>query len=291
LSLVSKKINRFFRAQSTIINWIGMRKVRPFGFYIPYQYPIDVPILDDFLFVEWLKKQWDACLPDYMNYVEKAFSFNERWKDFDRENPRNGQQPRFNQDWFPGLDGAMAYTFVRHFKPGKIVEVGSGHSTRFLSQAIKDGGLKTELYSIDPQPRLDIDAICTKVFRSSVTERPIHELCNLNEGDFLFMDCSHIAMPGTDVDYLFTQVFPHLKSGVIIHVHDIFLPHAYPSEWRWRGYNEQNFLLAVLSGGNRYEILCPNAYLRRYHNEKLKGLAFQIPKDAKEASLWMRVKK
>jgi predicted O-methyltransferase YrrM len=272
------------------MNWIGMRKARPFGFYIPYRYSVDVPILDDSHIVEWLKQQLDDCLPEYMNYVEKAFSFNERWKDFDRENPENRQQPRFNQDWFPGLDGAMAYTLVSHFKPAKIIEVGSGHSTRFLAQAIRDGGLKTELYSIDPQPRADIDTICTKIIRSSVTERSVDELCNLDEGDFLFVDCSHIAMPGTDVDYLFTQVFPRLKSGVIIHVHDIFLPHAYPGSWRWRGYNEQNFLLAILSGGNRYEVLCPNAYLRRYHSEKLKGLAFRVPEDAKEASIWMRVK-
>jgi len=68
-------------------------------------------------------------------------------------------RPRFNQDWFPGLDGAMAYTLVRYFKPAKIVEVGSGHSTRFLAQAINDGGLRTQLYSVAPQPRADVDTI------------------------------------------------------------------------------------------------------------------------------------
>lgn len=110
--------------------------------------------------------------------------------------------------------------------------MGSGHSTRFLAQAINDGGLRTQIYSVDPQPCADVDTICTKIIRSSVTARPVDELCRLNEGDFLFVDCSQVAMSGTDVDYLFTLVYPRLKSGVIIHVHDIFLPHAYPGAWR-----------------------------------------------------------
>ena len=65
----------------------------------------------------------------------------------------------------PGLDGAMAYAMVRKFKPRRIIEVGSGHSTRFMAQAIEDAQLETELHWIDPQPRREIDEICSKITR------------------------------------------------------------------------------------------------------------------------------
>src|SRR3546814_14308293 len=61
--------------------------------------------------------------------------------------------PRWRQDWFPGLDGAAAYALVRQTRPARIVEVGSGHSTRLLARAVIDGGLPTAILCIDPAPR------------------------------------------------------------------------------------------------------------------------------------------
>ena len=147
---------------------------------------------------------------------------------------------------------------VRTLKPQKIIEVGSGHSTRFMAQAIKDEALSTHLHSIDPQPRREIDQICSKITRATVEGVSLDVFKKLSAEDILFVDCSHIAMPGSDVDYLFTRVFPELAPGVVIHVHDIFLPNGYPKKWSWRSYNEQNFLLAMLSGGDRYETLFPS---------------------------------
>lgn len=287
---ISKKWGRFARAQSTILSWSGIDGAKSFGFYIPYRYASDVPSRDECFYVDWLKKSMDRHWLDYEFIIDLVFSYNERFLEFAVANPNDVNQPRFNQDWFTGLDGAVAYTMVRLFKPSKIIEVGSGHSTRFMAQAILDELLNTQLISIDPQPRRFIDKLCSQIIRSSVTECALEKLSDLAKNDILFVDCSHIAMPGTDVDYLFTQVLPLLKKGVIIHIHDIFLPHSYPQEWQWRGYNEQNFLLAVLSGGERYEVICPNAYVRKFHQEKLKNLNFTLPPSAKEASFWMRVK-
>jgi len=87
LSSVIKEFVSFIHTQSTIMNWISMRKARPFGFYTPYRYSVDVPVLDESHVIEWLKEKMDDCLPDYLNFVDKAFSFNDRLKEFERENP------------------------------------------------------------------------------------------------------------------------------------------------------------------------------------------------------------
>ncbi|MFX7914564.1 class I SAM-dependent methyltransferase, partial [Acinetobacter baumannii] len=73
----------------------------------------------------------------------------------------------------------------------------------------------------------------------------------LAAGDVLFIDSSHVLMPGSDVDLLFNQVLPRLKPGVLVHIHDIFLPDDYPASWGWRGYNEQQGVACLLQGGWR----------------------------------------
>ena len=82
----------------------------------------------------------------------------------------------------------------------------------------------------------------------------------LAPGDILFIDSSHIAMPGTDVDRLFLDVLPRLAGGTLVHIHDITLPDAYPKIWAWRGYNEQLLAGALLQGGG-YELVFASHYL------------------------------
>ena len=81
----------------------------------------------------------------------------------------------------------------------------------------------------------------------------------LVEGDILFIDSSHILMPGTDVDMLFNHVLPGLPRGVLVHVHDVFLPDDYPPEWEWRGYNEQLAVATLIQGG-AFQLLWSSHY-------------------------------
>ena len=118
-----------------------------------------------------------------------------------------------------------------------------------MARAIRDDGLRPKSPPIVSAPRADIEGTGTKLIRSTVQRagaRPAFTL--LAEGDILFIDSSHILMPGTDVDLLFNRVLPALKRGVLVHVHDIFLPDDYPPEWEWRGYNEQLGVAALLAG-------------------------------------------
>lgn len=231
----------------------------------------------------------DAELEQYLELVRYACRFNEFYASIATEDPDSRNRPRFNQQWFPGLDGALAYAMVRRASPRRIVEVGSGHSTRFMAQAIADGGTNTILHSIDPQPRREIDALCTEVTRTPVQEAPSSVFDALERGDMLFIDGSHKSAPGSDVDLLLGHVLPRLSPGVFVHIHDIFLPEPYPPAWAWRAYNEQLVVAALLAGGSRFKILCPNAYLRRYHADRLVNLQAPLEPGAYEASLWLEV--
>jgi predicted O-methyltransferase YrrM len=194
---------------------------------------------------------------------------------------------RFDQDWFPALDAAAAYAIVRRFKPARIVEIGSGHSTRFMARAVKEGGLATDILCIDPAPRAGIEALGVRHMARLLGEEDGSDLAALAPGDILFIDSSHVAMPGTDVDRLMLDVLPRLRAGVVVHVHDVFLPDAYPATWEWRGYNEQSLVGALLQGGG-YEILFASHWARMHLVAgRERHLFLHVPPGAHETSLWL----
>ncbi len=198
--------------------------------------------------------------------------------------------PRWAQDWFPRTDGAAAYAMVRHHRPARLIEVGSGHSTRFIAQAIADGGFSCAVTAIDPAPRAAIDALPINVIRQPVQQVPGDLFGQLNAGDVLFIDSSHILMPGTDVDHLFSRVLPRLPGGVFVHIHDVFLPDDYPAAWRWRGYNEQLAVAALLQGG-RFLPLWASHYVVTRMKDAVAGsilARLPLPNGAIESSLWLR---
>jgi predicted O-methyltransferase YrrM len=191
------------------------------------------------------------------------------------------------QSWFPSLDAAVAYALVRERKPRRIVEVGSGHSTRILSRAL--GGLG-EIVAIDPAPRADIvDLPGVRVVPSTLQEAPGDSFAALQSGDVLFIDSSHILMPGSDVDILLNRVLPSLPAGIVVHVHDIFLPFDYPPAWGWRAYNEQQGVVPLLSAG-AYRPLFSSVWAERRLAERLAtSVVAHLPQpaDAVAASLWL----
>ena len=203
--------------------------------------------------------------------------------------------PRWAQSWFPRLDGAMAYTLVRRFAPRRIVEVGSGHSTRFLARALRDGAMDISITAIDPAPRAAIAELPVTLLRHTVQEAVARGSGSeafgaLSAGDFLMIDSSHVLMPGSDVDLLFGRVVPALPSGAILHVHDIFLPDDYPAAWDWRGYNEQLGVLPLLLD-DAWEVLFASHYVATRMSAALEGsVAARLPLDPEgiESSLWLR---
>ena len=137
--------------------------------------------------------------------------------------------PRWTQDWFPRLDAAMAYTMVRNRRPKRIVEVGSGHSTRFFARAVADANLDTTITAIDPQPRADLAGLnSVQLLRKPLQQVGSALFDELAAGDILAIDSSHVLMPGSDVDMLQNRILPTLPAGVIVQVHDIFFTRRLP---------------------------------------------------------------
>jgi hypothetical protein len=204
----------------------------------------------------------------------------------------NGQlppAPRWAQDWFPRMDAAAAYTVVRRTQPARIIEVGAGHSTRFLARAVADGKLASTITAVDPAPRARLDGLDVRLIKKTVERAGDEPFMNLVGGDILSIDSSHVLMPGTDVDVLLNRVLPNLPIGVLVHLHDIFLPDDYPKEWTWRGYNEQ-LAVAVLLLGGEWQVL----WSSRYASSRLSAAVSRtvinrllLAPGAFESSLWL----
>lgn len=196
---------------------------------------------------------------------------------------------RPDNGYFTTPDMDVLYLMIRMLKPARVVEVGCGSSTRITRQAIRDGGLATELVAIDPWPRNDISALVDRFEKrrlEQVEDYSVFE--DLGPGDVLFIDSSHEARLGNDVARLFCDVIPRLKAGVVIHVHDIFLPYEYPEihSRMYAGWGEQYMVHCLLQAG-RHEILWPGCYLQKARPSLAAALPFLD--QGRAQSFWFRI--
>ena len=273
---------------STTASWrrfrLGLRTLigrRPGGFFIPYQHapavqPCAYPALEP-LFA--------AALPDMQRWLGRIEALGDRLRSLTGQPPR----PRWEQDWFPRLDGAALYTVVHTGRPRRVLEIGSGHSTRFIAQAVLDGGFPCAITCVDPQPRADLARLPIELQLRLFAVEDATLARELAAGDILVIDSSHIAVAGSDVDLLLNRVLPQLTPGVLVHLHDIFLPDAYPASWAWRGYNEQVAVAPLLHGGG-WAIRLASHYLATRHADRLAcGVIGQLPlsQGTFESSLWL----
>ncbi len=204
-------------------------------------------------------------------------------------------EPPPGQLWpFHGTDVLVAYCMVRHFQPRRIIEVGSGFSSLVLSQAAAKNK-SSELTCIDPFPHElirksnSIPAL-RSLIETKVQDVDVEFFSQLESGDILFIDSSHTVKIGGDVNYLFLEILPRLKAGVIVHVHDIFFPFEYRRDWmleEFRFWTEQYLLQAFLIFNPEFEVLVANSYLNHYHPRDLKA-AFPNLRRWIGGSFWMR---
>jgi hypothetical protein len=258
------------------------------GFFIPYRYAADMPPAAARRGYPASEALLDGRTPAFEGWLQTMDGYADGLLAIGDDAP--APAPRWYQDWFPRLDGAMAYTMARRHAPRRIVEIGSGHSTRFFARAVKDGGLPTEILAIDPAPRAVLDGLpCVTLNRCTVQETGLAPFEALAAGDILAIDSSHILMPGSDVDLLLNTVLPILPAGVVVHFHDIFLPDAYPADWDWRGYNEQLGVAALLAGGAWQVLFGSHHVVTRMADAVRASVAGRLPllAGAMESSLWL----
>jgi predicted O-methyltransferase YrrM len=203
----------------------------------------------------------------------------------------NPEDPCWINGWLEGLDTLALYGFVASRKPAQYLEIGSGYSTKLVRRAIRDHSLPTQLTSIDPNPRSEIDALCDEIIRQPLESTDLTSFDKLEAGDILFFDGSHRAFMNSDVTVFFLEVLPRLRPGVLVHIHDIELPYDYMPERAHWYYSEQYMLGASLLAGHRdYRVVLPNAYVSRERDlvELVNPLWQQLPGVTfRGSSFWM----
>lgn len=182
---------------------------------------------------------------------------------------------RWSNDQLPPADALAYYGAIKHLKPFKIIEIGSGFSTQVAISAVKSNGYG-QITCIEPYPREFLKASKEVVLiEKKLQDVPDDIFRSLKRGDVLFIDSSHQAKCQSDVLDIIFRVLDLVEVGVYIHFHDIFYPDDYPYFWlKDNGifFNEQYFLLAYLKDNAKYTCRLPNAYLVRKHREYYEDL-------------------
>lgn len=179
---------------------------------------------------------------------------------------------------FKAGDAEFLYNLIRLKKPGKIFEIGSGNSTLMAIRAVKQNQAEDPAYQckhlcVEPYEMPWLEKTGVTVVRQRVEELDKTLFAQLGANDILFIDSSHIIRPQGDVLFEYLDLLPSLNKGVIVHIHDIFSPRDYPSQWvrdEVRLWNEQYLLEAFLSCNHEWKVLAAVNYLRHNHFSKLK---------------------
>lgn len=274
-------------------------------FYLPL--PDDTDELEDFWHTEskmvgvdvneaMALKVMDTICPQYMGEFRDRFPV---------DGPVTPPDFYLINGGYMAVDAHVYYSLIRHHKPNRIVEIGNGNSTLLAIAALdknkEESAQRGSLTSIDPYPwpmfkdgYRGLDELIVK----RVQDIPTAYFEELDEGDILFIDSSHVIRSGNDVHYEFLEILPRLKSGVLVHVHDISLPRPYPKVYfeNHLYWNEQYLLQAFLAFNSRFEVVWPGNYMMINHADRMLAVFPEFNRmrqdypQSEPTAFWMRVK-
>ena len=226
--------------------------------------------------------------------------FKKEYENFPRNETSILYQYYVDNRGFESVDGEILYCMIRHFKPKRFIEIGSGNSTYLSAQAIlknkeEDNAYECELVAIEPYPNDILKAGfpgLSKLVSKKVQDIPLSEFRKLRENDILFIDSSHVLKIGSDVQFEYLEILPRLHTGVVVHLHDIFLPAEYPKEWVLEKYifwTEQYLLQAFLTFNDSFKVLWAGSYMHLKHPDKLEASFSSYKRgERRPASFWIR---
>lgn len=228
-----------------------------------------------------------------LTFLENSKKYMELFPFIENKNSCRYKMPN---NFFGIGDALSLFLIFKSFNPKQVIEIGSGYS----SAAMLDYNdlffdTKIDFDFIEPYPeRLKLllnnnDEKNVRIHQKFVQDFPISFFEKLNEGDILFIDSSHVSKIGSDVNYLFLEVLPALKKGVIVHIHDIGFPFEYNKEWVDYGiyWNEAYLLRAFLSFNSSYEILLWNDFLNKKKAEDIVKIHSSF-KLVSGGSIWLK---
>lgn len=220
-----------------------------------------------------------------------------------QKTPTSGYRYYLDNPFFSFGDGVILYSFLRHFKPKRVIEIGTGFSSAAMLD-VRDHFFDTPMTFtfIDPRPErlkeflTEKDKKICQIEAKSVQHVDIGIFEKLEENDILFVDSSHVGKIHSDVLHIIFNIFPRLKRGVIVHIHDVLWPFEYPENWirDGRAYNEAYFLRAFLQYNAAFEILFFNSFIARHHAASIKRLMphiLEVPSTKEtegNSSIWLR---
>jgi hypothetical protein len=194
-------------------------------------------------------------------------------------------------------DSEIYYQLIRHLKPKKILEVGSGHSTLIALEAIKKNKksdkIDTQITCIEPFENKWLDDLNIKILRKKIEDTEESNYLALESGDIFFLDSSHIIRPQGDILKVFLEILPKLNKGVLVHVHDIFTPKNYPEKWiikENKFWNEQYIVEALMMNKNKYEIYLMLNHLKNNAYNELKRACPYLTSNNQPSSLYLKIK-
>lgn len=231
--------------------------------------------------------------------VQFSSQYKSEYEAFPRCKTSNPYQFYVNNGTFDSVDCEILYCMIRYFKPKTIIEIGSGNSTYLSAQTAlvnkEKTGIDTTLIAVEPFPNDTLQAGfpgLSKLIQKKAEEVDSSLFAELKENDILFVDSSHVLKIGNDVQKIYLEILPKLKKGVLIHIHDIFLPAEYRKElvlgryWFW---TEQYLLQAFLSFNDAFRVLWGGSFMHLNHPEKLEAAFSSYNRNENwPGSFWIR---
>jgi hypothetical protein len=165
-------------------------------------------------------------------------------------------------------DAEIYASMILARRPSTLVEVGSGFSTLIAKKTIEFLRYGTRISVFDPYPRTDVRAVADELQLAPVEQSDLLGR-RWAENDILFIDSSHICRTRGDLPFLFCQLIPSLPAGVLVHVHDIFLPYDYPNLYDQWCHTEEYLLACTLAHSTRYRVVMATHWLSREHPKRM----------------------
>jgi predicted O-methyltransferase YrrM len=247
------------------------------------------PAPRDTIGIDWREQEQVALCRD-------VFGAQERLELAHDEDPNDPSVYYATNDQYPPLDAWVLEGFLRHLRPRRMIEIGSGWSTLVTARVNREflGGAM-DLTLVEPYPRPFLVAGVDGV-RDLRTERvqdtPLELFEELGSGDILFVDTSHTVKTGGDVTWIFHEIIPRLREGVVVHIHDIYLPGEYPESWVMEGWgwNETYLAQSFLQYNATFDVLWSALLMLQRHEPEVVAAFPGLPayRGRGGCSLWIQ---
>jgi len=210
--------------------------------------------------------------------------------------PRASRRYYLENGTYQSVDAESLYAILRYFKHSRVIELGSGASSNVIAEAReandRDGHpLRHTIFDPFPFTASPLAPVEAEVHRERTEDLDLATFTELDAGDILFADTTHTVKTGGDVPRLILDVLPVLRAGVIVHVHDIFLPYDYPRHWvldQRRAWAEQYLLQAFLAFNASYDVLFPAYALARRVPDVVSAAIPSFDPGVPPGAFWMR---